>query len=100
MKISATSSGGFAGLREHYEIDTRAHPAGQALEAALAGCGFFTALPASDMAVDSEPLGADIAQWRITVEAPDSQRTVTFAEDGGADSARWQSLVAKIRASS
>ena len=41
MKISATSSGGFAGLREHYEIDTEAHPAGHALEAALAGCGFF-----------------------------------------------------------
>ena len=98
MKISATSSGGFAGLREHYEIDTRTHPAGKALEAALAGCGFFTAPPAGDLA-DSEPLGADIAQWRITVEAPDSQQhTVTFADDGSAQTARWQQLVASIRA--
>lgn len=99
MKISATSSGGFAGLREHYEIDTRAHPAGQALEAALAGSGFFTAAPTSAMAQDSEPLGADIAQWRITVEAPEARHTVTFAEDGSVDTARWQNLVAKIRAS-
>ncbi|OBV40020.1 protealysin inhibitor emfourin [Janthinobacterium psychrotolerans] len=97
MKISATSSGGFAGLREHYEIDTRAHPAGQALEAALAGCGFFSAPPASDQA-GSEALGADIAQWRITVESPDSQHTITFAEDGSEETTRWQQLVAKIRA--
>ena len=97
MKISASSSGGFAGLREHYEIDTRDHPAGQALEAALAGCGFFTAPPASDLA-DSEPMGADIALWRITVEAPGNQHTVTFAEDGSADMARWQQLLEKIRA--
>ena len=97
MKISASSSGGFAGLGEHYEIDTLAHPAGHALETALAGCDFFTAPPANDLA-DSEPLGADIAQWRITVEAPGNQHTVTFAEDGSADMARWQQLLEKIRA--
>ena len=97
MKISASSSGGFAGLHEHYEIDTQAHPAGQALETALAGCSFFTAPPTSDLA-GSEPLGADIAQWRITVEAPGNQHTVTFAEDGSADMVRWQQLLDKIRA--
>lgn len=94
MKISATSSGGFAGLREHYEIDTEAHPAGHAIEAALAGAGFFT-----DAHDTVAPVGADIPLWRITVEAPDARRTVTFAEDGGQAAARWQSLVAKIRAS-
>lgn len=94
MKILATSSGGFAGLREHYEIDTEDHPAGHAIEAALAGAGFFSDAPAGEA-----PVGADIALWSITVEAPEARRTITFAEDGGVDSARWQNLVAKLRAS-
>lgn len=94
MKILATSSGGFAGLREHYEIDTEAHPAGHAIEAALAGAGFFTDAPPA-----AAPVGADIPLWSITVEAPDARRTITFAEDGGPASARWQSLVARLRAS-
>ena len=94
MKISATSSGGFAGLREHYEIDTEAHPAGHAIEAALAGAGFF-----SDARDSDAPVGADIPHWRITVEAPGARRTVTFAEDGGQAAARWQNLLAKLRAS-
>lgn len=99
MKISATSSGGFAGLREHYEIDTEAHPAGHALEVALAGCGFFSQGPGDAAAGAEAPVGADIPQWRITVDAPDARRTLTFADDGGAHAARWQPLVAKIRAS-
>ena len=93
MKISARSSGGFAGLSEQYEIDTQAHPAGPGLEAALASSGFFTDAPAT-----SEQLGADIAQWHITVDAPTARRTLSFAEDGSAESARWQHLVAQIRA--
>ncbi|APA69973.1 MULTISPECIES: protealysin inhibitor emfourin [unclassified Janthinobacterium] len=94
MKISARSSGGFAGLSEHYEIDTQAHPAGRNLEAALASSGFFTQDQAAGVQV-----GADIPQWSITVDAPAARRTITFAEDGSAENARWQQLVAQIRAS-
>lgn len=94
MKISARSSGGFAGLSEQYEIDTQAHPAGPRLEAALASSGFFTQPPATD-----EQVGADIPRWQITVDAPTARRTITFAEDGSAENARWQQLLAQIRAS-
>ena len=93
MKISASGSGGFAGLNEHYEIDTQAHPAGRTLEAALNRSGFFSDSPPARV-----PVGADIAQWRITVDAPNARRTITFAEDGSAENERWQSLVAQIRA--
>ena len=54
MKIEATSSGGFAGLSEHYEIDTQASASGAALEAALAESGFFTA-PAGTEAIGADP---------------------------------------------
>ncbi|MBB5606682.1 MULTISPECIES: protealysin inhibitor emfourin [unclassified Janthinobacterium] len=93
MKISASSSGGFAGLHEHYDIDTQTHPAGRTLEAALASSGFFNGSQAGDAAV-----GADLVHWRITVEAPDARRTISFAEDGSAENAHWQNLVAQIRA--
>lgn len=95
MKISASSSGGFAGLNEHYEIDTQTHPAGQAIEAALASSDFFNGAP------DGEPiLGADIPRWRISVEGTNARRTISFAEDGGAANAHWQNLLTQIRAAS
>ena len=94
MKISARSSGGFAGLSEQYDIDTQAHPAGPGLEAALARSGFFTHQQAT-----GEQLGADIPRWRITVDAPTARHTITFAEDGSAENARWQQLLTQIRAS-
>lgn len=94
MKISARSSGGFAGLSEQYDIDTQAHPAGPGLEATLASSGFFTHQQATGTQV-----GADIPQWQITVDAPTARRTITFAEDGSAENAHWQQLLAQIRAS-
>ena len=94
MKISAHSSGGFAGLSEQYEIDTQAHPAGPGLEAALASSGFFTQPQATD-----EQIGADSPHWQITVDAPTARRTITIAEDGSAENARWQQLLTQIRAS-
>ena len=93
MKISASGSGGFAGLSEQYDIDTQAHPAGPGLEAALASSGFFTHAQAA-----GDQVGADIPCWQITVDAPNARRTITFAEDGSAENERWQSLVAQIRA--
>lgn len=94
MKISARSSGGFAGLSEQYEIDTQAHPAGPRLEAELASSGFFTHPQAI-----GEQVGADIPQWHISVDAPTARRTITFAEDGSPENARWQQLLTQIRAS-
>ncbi|UQV48321.1 hypothetical protein KIV45_28375 [Janthinobacterium lividum] len=94
MKISARSSGGFAGLSEQYDIDTQAHPAGPGLEAALASSAFFT-----HQQPTGEQVGADIPHWQITVEAPTARRTITFAEDGSAENARWEQLLTQIRAS-
>jgi hypothetical protein len=94
MNISATSSGGFAGLGEHYEIDTAASPQGKALEAALAGAGFFTARAAAQ----PETIGADLPRWRITVSDNGRQHTFSFVEDGSPASADWQTLLAQIRA--
>ena len=94
MKISATSSGGFAGLNEHYEIDTEASASGKALEAVLADTGFFSA--AADVSPDA--VGADMSRWRITVSSDGRQHTVSFVEDGSGESARWQNLLEQIRA--
>lgn len=94
MKISATSGGGFAGLSEHYDIDTEASASGRALEAALAETGFFAA-PADATA---DVVGADLTRWRITVTRDGRQHTVSFIEDGGGAAARWQNLLAQIRA--
>ncbi len=94
MKISATSSGGFAGLGEHYEIDTQHSAAGKALEAALADTGFFSA-PGDQ---GEQVIGADIPRWSITVSSDGQRQSVSFAEDGSPASARWQNLLAQIRA--
>ncbi|KAB8042222.1 protealysin inhibitor emfourin [Janthinobacterium aquaticum] len=92
MKISATSSGGFAGLSEHYEIDTQVHPQGRAVEAALAHAGLFAQLQES-----VQPVGADLRRWQIVVESPEGRSSMTFIEDGSAASAPWQALVAHLR---
>ena len=92
MKISATSSGGFAGLSEHYEIDTQVHPQGRAVEAALAHAGPF-AQPQENL----PQVGADMRRWQIVVESPEGRRSMSFIEDGSAASAPWQDLVARLR---
>jgi hypothetical protein len=88
MLISAVVSGGFSGLPQHYNIDTRRHPAGPALEAAVAACAFFTA-PAP-----SAPIGADLAQWDLTITADHQQRQRHIVENGGPP---WQDLLDLIR---
>jgi hypothetical protein len=90
MKIEATSSGGFAGLIEHYEVDTQASASGAALVAALNESGFFEA------EAETEAIGADLPHWRITVTADGRQHTLSLVEDG--TSRRWQNLLALIRA--
>ncbi|MES2740226.1 MAG: protealysin inhibitor emfourin [Pseudomonadota bacterium] len=94
MKISATSSGGFAGLSEHYDIDTETSAAGRALEAMVADSGFFE----DGAEPPPEPAGADLQRWRISIDDHGRQRTLSFVEDGAADNSRWQSLISHIRA--
>jgi hypothetical protein len=90
MKISATASGGFSGRCEHYELDTGQVEQGEAIEALLRDLDFFAAASAAGV-------GADIGRWDITVADGARAHTVTFAEDGSAGSAPWQSLVARLR---
>ncbi|MDB5916050.1 MAG: hypothetical protein JWR40_284 [Massilia sp.] len=90
MKISATGSGGFSGLREHYELDTGELDQGASLEAQLHALDFFGAAP-------PPTLGADIGRWDITVADGARHHTVTFAEDGSPGSAPWQALVSQLR---
>ena len=90
MKISATGSGGFSGLREHFELDTGELDQGASIEALLHSLDFFSAAP-------PPTLGADIGRWNITVADGARHHTVTFAEDGSPDSAPWQALVSQLR---
>jgi len=88
MIITASGGGGFAGLSQHYEIDTTASPAGAALEAAVASSGFFTA-PAAPA-----PIGADLGRWTITVTDGARRRSLDLVESGAPP---WQDLLDLIR---
>jgi hypothetical protein len=92
MKISATSSGGYAGLAQHYEVDTASGPAGKALEQALKAHNYFAAAPST------EPIGADLLRWTLTFDDAGQQRSVSFVEDGQPANAPWLELLAQIRA--
>ncbi|MDB5935122.1 MAG: hypothetical protein JWQ01_2466 [Massilia sp.] len=90
MKITAKGGGGFSGRAERFELDTRHIAQGAALEALLRDLDFFSAAP-------HQPVGADIGRWDITVADGAREHTVSFAEDGSAGSAPWQTLVARLR---
>ena len=92
MKISATSSGGYAGLVQHFEVDTASSPAGKALEQALKAHNYFAAPPAA------APIGADLLSWTLTFDDAGQRRSVSFVEDGQPANAPWQELLAQIRA--
>lgn len=94
MKLTASASGGFTGRTQHYEVDTGSNPAGPALEQALAGAGFFTA-PAD---ATPDAIGADLRRWCIGADDGTRSHSVCFVEDGSAATARWQEIVAQIRA--
>ena len=89
MKITATSGGGFAGLRQHFEVDTLTSPAGPALEAALASSGFFTS------AENFLPqIGADLGHWTVTADDGRRRHSLSFVETGAPP---WQNLLDLIR---
>jgi hypothetical protein len=92
MKITARAQGGFAGLPESYQVDTALLPNGPCIEALLGSLEFLPQ-PAPG------PLGADLQQWRITLDNGNVQHTVSFCEDGSPAAEPWQSLVAQLRAS-
>jgi len=94
MIITATSSGGFAGLAQRHTVDTATSPAGPALAAAVAETGFFDAVPT----VAATALGADLLRWTITIEADGRRHSVTFTQDGSPASAAWERLLARILA--
>lgn len=89
MKITASGEGGFAGLSQHFEVDTDASPAGPALEAALASSGFFAA---EDSAGDA--IGADLGRWTITADDGRRRHSLSFVETGAPP---WQNLLDLIR---
>jgi len=89
MKITATGAGGFAGLSQHFEVDTQTSPAGPALEAALASSGFFAA--ENDPGTD---IGADLGRWTITAEDGSRRHSLSFVETGAPP---WQHLLDLIR---
>jgi hypothetical protein len=89
MKITATGAGGFAGLSQHFEVDTEISPAGPALEAALASSGFFAAAPGAEA-----PLGADLGHWTITADDGRRRHSLRFVETGAPP---WQDLLDLIR---
>jgi hypothetical protein len=96
MKISATVSGGFAGLEEAYHVDTEKSPtmAMRALEATIEKIGFFDA-PAN---LQEEFIGADAMRWTITIVDGSRQHSVSFVEDGSTEIVAWQELVEQIKA--
>jgi uncharacterized 2Fe-2S/4Fe-4S cluster protein (DUF4445 family) len=89
MKITASGGGGFAGLQQHFEVDTNASPAGPALEAALAASGFF----ASESA-QNDAIGADLGHWTITADDGRQRHSISFIETG---TPPWQDLLDLIR---
>lgn len=92
MKISASGSGGFAGLAEHFELDTTRVDNGKAIEELLRNLDFFrSSAPAADH------IGADIPRWDITVADAGRARTISFLDDGSAESQPWQALLAQLR---
>lgn len=94
MKISATSSGGFAGIGEQIDIDTEQCAGGKALEAALADSGFFGA------SVDEQQnIGADLMRWTIHASDGTRRHSLSFSDDGSVQAGRWRRLLAQLRAS-
>jgi hypothetical protein len=91
MKITATGAGGFAGLSQHFEVDTDASPVGPALEAALASSGFFASSASADSAI-----GADLGHWTITADDGRRRHSLSFVETGAPP---WQNLLDLIRSS-
>ena len=83
MKISVTRTGGFAGVTDELgSVDTAQLDAAarQKLEQAVRRMKFFE-LPAR---LPSEPVGADLFAYRVTVRDGPREHSVTFTGEEGA----------------
>ncbi|MYN01452.1 hypothetical protein GTP41_04995 [Pseudoduganella sp. DS3] len=89
MKIVASGGGGFAGLQQHFEVNTTTSPLGPALEAALVSVGFFGA--ETD---ENSVIGADLGLWTITADDGRQRHSISFVETGAPP---WQDLLDLIR---
>jgi len=94
MKISVQESGGYAGLTQHYTLDTATLADKKTWEDWLAQIQFFEA-PA---VIPAESIGADMIRWQITVTDRHRQHTVTVTPDGTVDTKKWQELIDRIKA--
>jgi hypothetical protein len=96
MKITATVSGGFAGLTEKYEIDTslQSSAATKKLEKSIEEINFFQ----TPENLQEELIGADMMRWKITISDGDRQHSVSFIEDGSAQIIDWKKLIQQIKA--
>jgi hypothetical protein len=94
MKISVEQSGGYAGQTVRLaEIDTEQLDPGAAQEVEQMARD-MTARPAS------EPLGADLLRYTITVNDGGSTRTLRFSDDGSPEVSPLLELVNTLMARS
>lgn len=91
MKITARTTGGFAGRSDCFELDTGGRGDGAAIETLLDRLDFFKAVPPA-------AVGADLVRWEITADDGQRCHTVVLHEDGGVDQAGWPALFAHLRA--
>lgn len=94
MIVTASAEGGFSGQPERYQLDTRSHAQGAAVEAQLSASGFFAT--AADAPAPA-PLGADLRRWTITVSDDGRRHAISFVEDSSPAALRWQGLLDAIR---
>ena len=96
MKITATVSGGFAGLTEKHEVDTNVQSSADTkkLEKLIEEINFFQ-IPEN---LQEELIGADMMRWKITVSDGNRQHSVSFIDDGSAQIIDWQKLIQQIKA--
>ncbi len=89
-------SGGFAGLSETYQVDTKSNPSAsiKALEVAIQKIGFLEGAKPNQ----EELIGADMMRWKITVTDSSREKTVSFVEDGSPQIIPWQELLNLIKA--
>ena len=90
MKITARTSGGFAGRTGCVELDTACDANGKPVEDLLRQLDFFRAEPQCGV-------GADIPRWEITVDDGVRKHTVTVLEDGTSGGPGWQALLGHLR---
>jgi len=96
MKISVEQSGGYAGQTSRLaDIDTDQLDPGTAQEVEQ-----VVRQLSERSGQSSEPLGADLLRYTITINEGGSSRSIRFADDGGPEVAQLMELVNTLLARS